>query len=205
MGPLSSQALGQLPSVPMTEDGTAQTPDYCNISCEHSTINNNKKIDTQQVGRQNNMNKETNNSRQNTTPLHEPTLSRGWTREAYDPPPLVTPIMILWKRQEHLMIWNSYWPSLKHRLTHKCKNKYSHFWQTKTIQENRVIAKKNKKKTKTPRKPQTFHNRDRQSNYGEIKNTIKFKMSDLQTTSIDKIGLSCSCKNSVIYDDVVQM
>jgi hypothetical protein len=69
MGPLSSQALGQLPSVPMTEDGTAQTPDYCNISCEHSTINKDKKIDTQQVGRQNNMNKETNNSRQNTTPL----------------------------------------------------------------------------------------------------------------------------------------
>ena len=43
MGPLSSQALGQLPSVPMTEDGTAQTPDYCNISCEHSTINKDKK------------------------------------------------------------------------------------------------------------------------------------------------------------------
>ena len=78
MGPLSSQALGQLPSVSMTEEGTAQTPDYCNISsCEHSTINKNKKIDTQQVGRQNNMNKETNNSRQNTTPLHESTLSRG--------------------------------------------------------------------------------------------------------------------------------
>jgi hypothetical protein len=58
---------------------------------------------------------------------------------------------------------------------------------------NRVITKK------TPRKPQTIHNRDRQSNYGEIKNTIKLKMSDLQTTSIDKIGLS------VIYDDVVKM
>jgi hypothetical protein len=58
---------------------------------------------------------------------------------------------------------------------------------------NRVITKKN------PRKPQTIHNRDRQSNYGEIKNTIKLKMSDLQTTSIDKIGLS------VIYDDVVKM
>ena len=77
MGPLSSQALGQVPSVSMTEDGTAQTPDYCNISCEHSTINENKKIDAQQVGRQNTINKETNNSRQNTTPLHEPTLSWG--------------------------------------------------------------------------------------------------------------------------------
>ena len=44
MGPLSSRALGQLPSVPMTEDGTAQTPDYRNISsCEHSTINKNTK------------------------------------------------------------------------------------------------------------------------------------------------------------------
>jgi len=44
MGPLSSQALGQLPSVSMTEEGTAQTPDYCNISsCEHSTINKNTK------------------------------------------------------------------------------------------------------------------------------------------------------------------
>jgi hypothetical protein len=28
------------------------------------------------------------------------------------PPPLVTPIMILWKRQEHPMIWNSYWTPL---------------------------------------------------------------------------------------------
>jgi hypothetical protein len=48
---------------------------------------------------------------------------------------------------------------------------------------------KQNKKTKT----HTIHNRDRQSTY------------DLQTTSIDKIGFSCSCKNSVIYDDVVQM
>jgi len=30
-------------------------------------------------------------------------------------------------------------------------------------------------------------------------------MSNLQITSTDKIGFSCSCKNSVIYDDVVQM
>jgi hypothetical protein len=64
---------------------------------------------------------------------------------------------------------------------------------------------KTKTQKKTPRKPQTIHNWDRQSNYGEIKNTIKLKMSDLQTTPIDKIGFSCSCKNSVIYDDVVQM
>jgi hypothetical protein len=39
-----------------------------------------QKIDTQQVDIQNKVTKETNNSRQNTTPLHEPTLNRGWTR-----------------------------------------------------------------------------------------------------------------------------
>jgi hypothetical protein len=81
----------------MTEDGTAQTVDYCNISsCEHSTINKNKKIDTQQVGRQNNKNKETNNSRQNTaTRTHSKPGVNSCALEAYDPPPLVTPIMIL--------------------------------------------------------------------------------------------------------------
>jgi hypothetical protein len=63
----------------------------------------------------------------------------------------------------------------------------------------------NRKKRK--KKPQENHKHItiETDNYGEIKNTIKLKMSDLQTTSIDKIGLSCSCKNSVIYDDVVQM
>jgi hypothetical protein len=70
---------------------------------------------------------------------------------------------------------------------------------------NNNNKKKKKKKKKKPRKPQTIHTHDRHSNYGKIQNTIKLKMSDLQTTSIDKIGLSCSCKNSVIYDDVVQM
>jgi hypothetical protein len=63
--------------------------------------------------------------------------------------------------------------------TYKCKNIYSHSWQTKTIQENHVqtvhIITKVQFTIKTD-KANTVK-----------KNTIKLKMSDLQTTCIRRV------------------
>jgi hypothetical protein len=100
--------------------------------------------------------------------------------EAYVPPPLLTLIMILWKGREHLMIWNLYWTPLKHRLTHKCKNKYSHSWQTKTIQENHVQT------VHVITKVQFTIKTDKATSV-EKKITIRLKMSDLQTRCIRRV------------------
>ena len=52
--------------------------------------------------------------------------------------------------------------------TYKCKNKYSHSWQTKTIHTREACTKC------TCNNKSTIHNQDRQSNYGE-KNHNKIK------------------------------
>ena len=63
--------------------------------------------------------------------------------------------------------------------TYKCKNKYSHSWQTKILQENHV------QNVHVKTKVQFTIKKDKATTVK--KTTIKLKMSDLQTTCISRV------------------
>ena len=133
------------------------------------------------------MNKEANNRRQNTTPktkyCYTNPLKAGGELVCYRN--LCPPSTIDTYHDTVKTIRTSYDMECVHNTTktqintYKCKNKYSHSWQTKTMQENHVqnvhVITKEQFAIKTD-KANTWR-----------KNTIKLKMSDLQTTCIRRV------------------